>query len=56
MITKREDVREFEIVSLDGRDLVTVIINGVAFDMSTNVATVLSKDIAKAVKRAKGTK
>lgn len=50
----RSDVREFEVVSLDGRDLVTVIINGQAFDMPTNIAKVLAGDINKGVKRAKG--
>ncbi len=52
--TKREEVREFEVFSLDGMDRVTLIINGQAFIMNVEVAKVLASDIRKGVKRAEG--
>ena len=50
------DITEFEVVSLDGRDRVTIIINGKAYNCSCAVAKVLAGDITKGIKRAKGGK
>lgn len=50
----REAVTEMEVVSLDGRDTVTLIINGQVFDMPANAAKMLASDLNKGVKRAKG--
>ena len=48
---KREDVREAEVVSLDGRDLVTLFINGQAFQMNAATSKMLGSDLVKAAKR-----
>jgi hypothetical protein len=50
--TNRETVTGFEVISLDGRDLVTLEINGRLYDMPAAVAKVLAADLKRAVKRA----
>lgn len=50
----REQVTGFEVVSVDGRDMVTIEINGRLYDMSVAVAKVLASDIRKGAKRAEG--
>jgi hypothetical protein len=50
---KREAVREAEVISLDGRDVVTLMINGQLFDMSSAVALAISRDLKAGAKRAK---
>jgi len=51
---ERENIREFEVVSLEGRDMVTIIINGKAYDTTAAIAKFFASDINKAVKRVKG--
>lgn len=54
MNATHEAVGELEVVSIEGRDLVTLIINGQMFDMSAAVAKVLASDLSKRAKATKG--
>lgn len=54
MNTTRTAITEFEVVSIDGRDMVTIIINGTMFDTTVAIAKVLAGDIRSGAKRAEG--
>lgn len=56
MNSTHQPVTGFDVISLDGRDLVTLDINGTFYSMPSAVAKVLASDITKAIKRAKGGK
>ena len=47
----RQSVTGFEVISLAGRDMVTLEINGQFYDMPVAVAKVLAADIKAAIKR-----
>jgi hypothetical protein len=49
-------VTEFEVASVEGRDVVTIVINGQMFDLPSQAASMLATDLKSAVKRIKGTK
>jgi hypothetical protein len=54
MTNNRETVKGFEVISLDGRDVVTLELNGRLYDMPAAVAKALAADLRAGVKRAEG--
>ena len=47
----RAPVTGFEVISLDGRDMVTLELNGQVFEMPVAVAKALAADLRAGVKR-----
>lgn len=54
MAITRETVTTFDVISIDGRDMVTLEINGIFYDMPVAVAKVLASDLRAGIKRAEG--
>jgi hypothetical protein len=54
MMKQRAQVTGFEVISIDGRDVVTLEINGQIFDMPVAIAKVLASDLRAGIKRAEG--